>query len=105
MQLKLVLLVLASLITSCVNLSQQGANVLLVETKELLPAECHFIRYVEAYGPQDELASAFAAAKINLRNRAGKYQANYVVITKKMEVFLPGGAIVGGNAYECAEAI
>lgn len=99
---KLVPVVIAIVVTSCASLSNEGANVLLVDTNNQLPEDCTFIKYVEGAASQDDVSSSFSVAEIRLRNQAGQENANYVVITKKSEGPLVGSGIVGGKAYNCA---
>lgn len=100
---KIALIILPALLTGCANLSSGGATVALVDTAHQLPNNCSKVGFVEGYGPQEDLASAFEVAKIHVRNQAASRNANYVVITKQKEMILPipQGAIVGGDAYDC----
>ncbi|MBL4911187.1 MAG: hypothetical protein JKX78_14385 [Alteromonadaceae bacterium] len=98
---KLVPFIIILVVSSCTSLTNEGADVLLVETNTQLPKDCSFIKYIEASAAQDDLSSSFEVAKIRLRNEAGKENANYVVITKKGEGFFLGAGFVGGKAYRC----
>jgi hypothetical protein len=88
-------------VSSCTSLSNQGANVMLLDTNSQLPKDCSFIKYVESASAQDDFSSSIAVAKIRLRNEAGETSANYVVITKTNEGVFIGSAVVGGKAYIC----
>jgi len=98
---KVVPFIITLAISSCTSLSNEGADVLLVDTNVQLPKDCSFITYVEAAAAQDDLSSSFEVAKIRLRNEAGKASANYVVITKKSEGVFLGAGVIGGKAYTC----
>ena len=99
---KLVPLIVTFVVSSCTSLSNQGANVILLDTPSQLPKDCSFIKYVESASAQDDFSSSFAVAKIRLRNEAGENGANYVVINKTNEsVLFIGSAVVGGKAYIC----
>ena len=98
---KLVPFIITLVVSSCTSLSNEGANVLLVDANIQLPKDCSFIKYIEGAAAQDDLSSSFELAKIRLRNNAGKESANYVVITKKSEGFFLGAGVIGGKAYRC----
>jgi hypothetical protein len=98
---KLVPVIITLAVSSCTSLSNEGANVLLVDTNIQLPKDCSFIKYVERAAAQDDLSSSFEVAKIRVRNEAGNEGANYVVITKKSEGVFLGSGVIGGKAYRC----
>jgi hypothetical protein len=98
---KLVPVIVTLAVSSCTSLSNQGANVMLLDTNSQLPKDCSFIKYVESASAQDDFSSSIAVAKIRLRNEAGEISANYVVITKTNESIFIGSAVVGGKAYIC----
>jgi|GEM_PF-4461242 len=98
---KLFPVVITLAVTSCTSLSNEGANVLLVDANIQLPKDCSFIKQVERGAAHDDFSSSLEIAKIRLRNEAGKANANYVVITKKSEGIFLGSVVIGGKAYEC----
>ena len=98
---KLVPVIITFAVSSCTSLSNEGANVLLVDANIQLPKDCSFIKYVERAAAQDDLTSSFEVAEIRLRNEAGKENANYVVITKKSVGLFVGSGVIGGKAYIC----
>jgi hypothetical protein len=54
---KLVPVIITLAVFSCTSLSNEGANVLLVDANLQLPKDCSFIRYVQSAAAQDDLSS------------------------------------------------
>lgn len=97
----LVLVFTILMVSSCTSLSNKGANVLLVDSRDHLPKECSFIKHVESAASKSDISSSFAIAKIRLRNEAAEENANYVVISKMSDGLFLGSAVIGGDAYRC----
>lgn len=99
---KAMILWMALGVSACVSLSQNGANVKVVDTLDEVPGDCTEVGYQEAASADEVFASALAAAEIELRNRAAEHGANLIRITKKRAEVLPlSGAVMGGMTYAC----